>query len=365
MNLRYDHQIFSIQRAGGISRYYIELIKELSNIEGVVPNLPIFASFNTHWQEWANQKNIFITGKWPLQTTILTYLNQKYDQINHSFQKFDIYHPTYYNLSSLKKVGEKPLVITIHDCTDELFHKNRPEFVKLLTARKAHIERANRIIAISESTKKDLLSFYNINPSVISVIPHGPSFQTISLNSLRNTTQPPYFLFVGHRYEYKGFKSAIEAIIPLCKKNPEIKIKCVGAAPFSITELTWIHNIQLEKNILHQPISSDTQLQDLYTQAIACIYPSAYEGFGMPILEAFASNCPVIIANKGASPETAGNAAIQFDVTAPETLLHVAEKLYKNPTYRLEFIAKGIKRIEDFSWRKTAELTLNAYKQVE
>lgn len=174
MNLRYDHQIFSIQRAGGISRYYIELIKELGKIEGIVPHLPIFTSFNAYWQEWANQKNILITGKWPLQTSILSYLNQKYDQINHALQKFDIYHPTYYNLPSLKKAGKKPLVITIHDCTDELFHINRPEFLKLLAARKAHIERANRIIAISESTKRDLLSFYNISPSIISVIPHGP-----------------------------------------------------------------------------------------------------------------------------------------------------------------------------------------------
>ena len=220
------------------------------------------------------------------------------------------------------------------------------------------IKNATRIISISENTKKDLVEILNINPEKIDVIYHGfnpPSSQTFS------NVYGRYILYVGYRGGYKNFSNLLKAFRNLSFKDDELKLICVGN-PFTNGEKEEIASLKISDKIVITG-ADEHKLNSLYAGALAFVYPTLYEGFGMSILEAFANNCPVCLGKTSSLPEVAGNAGVYFDPKDYESIANAIEKVIYDADFSKKMVAAGVERLNHFSWKKCGERTAESYKR--
>jgi glycosyltransferase involved in cell wall biosynthesis len=362
MKVLYDHQIYSSQVYGGVSRYFCELINCFFNNEEIIPLIDVWFSNNSYINNspeifsYHFLKNFNFNGK----NRILEWINRIHSISLIKKNNFDLFHPTFYNPYFLKYLDNKPFVLTVHDLIHEIYPQ-LPNAEKEVSAKKQLIEKATRIITPSANTKNDLLKFYHLDPDKVSVIPHG--FFELK-NDTENEFKLPakYFLFVGSRVFYKNFTQLLEAFAEIKKEYSDIKLICVGGGEFSKLETELISSLNLH-NLVCQYSFSDNQLKTAYSKAIAFIFPSLYEGFGIPILEAFSNNCPCILANSSCFPEVAGDAALYFKPDNTDDLKEKMSDILSNEKLRKELIEKGKNRLKNFSWEKTADKTIEVYKQ--
>jgi glycosyltransferase involved in cell wall biosynthesis len=284
-------------------------------------------------------------------------------------QNFDIFHPTEYNPYFLKHLQKKPYVLTVHDMIHELYPTYFSPRDPTSQWKKNLIEHADAIIAISENTKKDILKFSNAKPDRISVIYHGNPFEfqekTNKLTILQNLPlcKKSYLLFVGSRTHYKNFVFFIIAIAELLKKDMNLHVCCAGGGPFTVRERKILKKLCIHSNV-HAVNTNDSIMPHLYANARAFIFPSLYEGFGFPLLEAFSCGCPVVASNTSSLPEIGGNAALYFDPRDPGSLVHALESVMTDDQVREIFVRKGLLRVNEFSWEKTAQDTKKVYENV-
>jgi glycosyltransferase involved in cell wall biosynthesis len=173
-----------------------------------------------------------------------------------------------------------------------------------------------------------------------------------------------YMLFVGGRNHYKNFTFFISSIRRLLIDNRDLKLLCVGGGNFSKDEIELIDNLGLKESVLHTK-ADDRQLTFLYKNAICFVYPSRYEGFGIPILEAFACDCPITISNASCFPEIAADAAIYFDPYDEKSIIDTIEKVYKDDVLRDMLVSLGRERLKKFSWQQSANKTYNIYREAK
>jgi glycosyltransferase involved in cell wall biosynthesis len=236
----------------------------------------------------------------------------------------------------------------------DIFHwekSNRPQMEKV-------IKNANRIISISQNTKKDLVDILQINPDKVDVIHHGFN-KAISAN--KNNLFGKFILFVGSRERYKNFKPFVRAISKLLIKENGLKLVCVGL-PFNKEELAELRKLNILEYMDVLTVN-EKKLNNLYSNAEVFVYPSLYEGFGMPILEAFANNCPVCLSNTSCFPEIAGDAGAYFDPYNIESILETVTKVLYSNDLKKQLIKAGNERLDNFSWKKTAQETTISYKK--
>jgi len=227
---------------------------------------------------------------------------------------------------------------------------------------------ADHIICVSENTKKDLIKFYDIDEKKITVIYHGNSFSNIKSSfNIESTTKLnfKYFLYIGSRKRYKNFFSLIDAFSENRQIYNEYKIVCVGGGKLLNSETKRLKekNIDLNKIIIF-PNNDDNLLYNLYKNASALIYPSSYEGFGMPVVEAMGLGCPVICSNSSSLPEVYGNAALSFSPNSKNELSKAIEKIVFDQDFRKKIIEFGFIQSKKFSWEKCAKETLSVYKKL-
>jgi len=361
MKIIYDYQIFSIQKYGGISKYFCELIKNLPTEHEC--KLSLLLSDNQYVKEgYQYFKKRTVT--WPdKKFKGKGFLNKKLYKINRLYSKhiissnnYDLLHPTYYDTYFLHGL-KKPYIFTVHDLIEfkfkELYRTN-----SLMPQMEKVIKSANRIISISENTKEDLINIFNINPEKIDVIYHG--FNKPLCNGEPNPFGR-YILFVGKRGGYKNFITFASAVSVLLKKESDLKLICVGY-PFSKEEIDDLRNLKILEKTISLGVN-ENKLNNLYYNAQVFVYPTLYEGFGMPILEAFANNCPVCLSNTSSLPEVAGNAGVYFDPNDRESILNAVEKVIYDSDYKKKIIDAGRNRLNNFSWKYCAEQTVNSYKK--
>lgn len=359
MKILYDYQMFSIQKFGGVTRYFCELMKNIPPEHQF--NLSLIFSDNHHLKESRHTlKKINILpdknfkGKYFIEKKLRAF-NRYYSNYCISKNNFDLLHPTYYGTYFLN-VLKKPYILTVHDL---ILFKFGDTFFKSSTG-KQQIEKAaknaNRIIAISENTKKDLIEILNINPEKIDVIYHGYN-KPISTTNLGSYGK--YILFVGRRSLYKNFIFFAEAVSKLLNKEKDIKLVCVGS-PFNYEEITIFSRLGISNQAIAINVD-DSSLNGLYSDALVFVFPSLYEGFGMPILEAFANNCPVCLSNTSCFPEIAGDAGVYFNPYDRESILNAIEKVIYDNAFAKEIVRAGLQRLHNFSWKKTAMETVSSY----
>jgi len=365
MKILIDSQIFDTQNYGGISRYYTQIIENLN--EDIT--VPIFVTENVYF----NQSKI-ITNK-QKTNKFFTYLLSK---IGISFRKkikkknsklminalkkqdYDLFIPTYYNPYFLEYIGNKPFVLTVYDMIHELFPNYFNDAYIIIKNKCLLIERATKIIAVSENTKKDILKIYpRIDQSKIEVIYHGNS---ITINQKIKVKLPEnYILFVGSRENYKNFNFLINAIIDLLKKDVTLKILCAGGGKFTNKEIEFLENLEIRNQVI-QLNFEENQLGIFYKKAKCFVFPSSYEGFGIPVLESMACGCPIILTNFSSFPEVAGNAGIYFELNDEKDLKNKIEVLLENESMRKEYSLRGLEHIKKFNWHDAANQCLKVYQ---
>lgn len=311
-----------------------------------VPSLPFFRGIN-------------FKGK----MRILKFINKHKSLSVYKKNDFDIFHPTYYDSYYLKVKSNKPTVITFHDLIHEKYLRHYKQVVKdKMTA----LKYVNKIIAISQNTKNDLMEYYGLPSDRIVVIPMASTFAN-QLGQTRKECEcsvQSYFLYVGARKEgYKNFRFFVRAIAPLLINQSTYFLYCAGGGQFTMEEYLFFKELKIENNIKGFS-GSDESLVKLYSTAIAFFCPSLYEGFGIPVLEAMNCGCPVACSQTSSLPEVAGDAALYFNPLDGDSILSSAILLITNANVRSNLIQKGFLRAKEFSWEKTANLTLQVYNDL-
>lgn len=355
-NLRvfFDHQIFEHQRLGGISRYYYELMSNLSIRDC---DIDFFRGLNVSECETDNEgiRRYFSLKSSELDWSCRRILNKDLFAEFVKGQKYNIYHPTYYQ--DIFLCNSDRVVITIHDMIPELFWEKG----SLANEKRRIIDASDGIIAVSENTKKDLINLYDIDEKKIKVIYHG--------NSLRNVAcapapiyEFPYILYVGKREGYKNAKLLAKAF----SRSPyrkDLKLLFFGGDDFTPQERQQFEELGISDKVVHSK-GDDKALANAYSNAEVFIYPSQYEGFGIPVLEAMGCGCPVIASNSSSIPEVGGDAVRYFDPDSEGSLLEAMNDVLGDKELRTRLTDLGLKREKLFSWEKTAQETLDFYNEL-
>ena len=221
---------------------------------------------------------------------------------------------------------------------------------------------ASAIIAVSENTKKDIIRFFNVPESKIHVVGHGSELPII-----KDAPQFlfPYILYVGDRGGYKNFIPFLRSMLPVLNRNKELRIVCTGK-PFSQEEKNLIHDNVMDDRIHVCWVKTDKELFSLYHYAQCFVFPSEYEGFGIPILEAYQADCPVLLNRTSCFPEIAGDAAIYFEMSPKGSNLaeKVEQLLSMTSDERRTFVKKQKKRLLKYSWEKSAKQMAIIYQSL-
>jgi glycosyltransferase involved in cell wall biosynthesis len=222
-------------------------------------------------------------------------------------------------------------------------------------------DRADHLICISNNTRADLIRLYGVDPARVSVIHLASSI--VPSNKPPLTPDEPFFLFVGGRWGYKNFLGLAQAYRDsgLYKSH---KVICFAAGSFASHELQRLNELDLPLDRFEIIDGDDDLLARYYASAVALVYPSLYEGFGIPPLEAMACGCPVICCNSSSMPEVAGDAALFCDASEPSALSQAMLKLANSPSKRQELVQKGFERVRQFSWDRCAEETFAVYERL-
>lgn len=382
VSILYDSQAFDIQRYGGVSRYFSSLFEEFDKRQDISYQLPIGTNDNEYLKEMERfssskyRRGALWSGKdFKGKKTLLRIADKA--SSGSSFNKgikslqqhaFDLFHPTYYDPYFLKYLGEKPFVLTVHDMIHEkypMYFKNDrfPDFKKKV------IPLATKIITVSAHTKKDLMELYGIAEEKIQIIHLANSLAPI-LEKPAGVQELPerYILYVGSRSRYKNFQGFIKAIAPLLNEDKTLHVIAAGGYAanntFSEEELNLFATLGIDENRMHQFSINDTILAWLYKNALCFVFPSLYEGFGIPVLEAFACGCPAILANRSSLPEVGGNAVLYINPDEEEDIRAKIKQVLDNIDLRKELVEKGYERLKAFSWKHTAEQTIELYKTI-
>lgn len=381
MKILYDHQTFTNQNYGGISRYFCELMDNFSVDPDIEPTLALRYSHNENLcnrpslsQYWSSRSEvlcniqIFSFLQKIIHINMLNYLriNQRESISLLKKQDFELFHPTYYNPYFLKHLQKKPYALTVYDMIHEIYPQyfSRRDHTKLW--KKKLIEQADAIIAISENTKKDIIKYTNADSDKISVIYLGNPLESMNSpdqtkNNIKNTIfETPYLLFVGNRSGYKNFIFFIRSIAKLLKKEENLHVYCAGGGSFTQMELKILNELQISSKV-HAIKINDFIIKQLYENAEAFIFPSLYEGFGLPVLEAFSCACPTVLSNSSSLSEIGADAASYFDPKDSQSLLNSIEVVLSDSHYKAQLIKKGIERLKLFSWKNTAIDTKKVY----
>lgn len=354
--------MFSLQKYGGISKYFCELLK---NSPGKFKfNLSLLFSCNHYLKQdqYFFKKKMFpfpnasFKGKGFLENKVY-FFNKWYSRHLISQNNFDLFHPTFYDNYFFENL-KKPYVITVHDLIAFKFKDSSYKAKMYQPLMTKIIKNAERIISISNNTKTDIIETFNINPEKIDVVYHGYNNPVIKP---QKSIYGSYILFVGSREGYKNFRIVVNAISNLLQSGNDIMLICVGES-FSGNEIAQFTKLKILNQVIALRVDENS-LNNLYANALLLVYPSLYEGFGMTILEAFANDCPVCLSDASCFPEIAGKAGVYFDPYDQESILAAINKVIYNNTYRVQIVNLGKERLSEFSWSKTANQTVLSYKK--
>lgn len=390
MRVLFDHQAFTMQQYGGVSRCFFELYKQLSKDNDI--RISLRESDNYYLREYGYchpagyAYQYFISQKhFPGKARLFALINSmkfkqpfsscrnirynameygKFESIK-ALKKgdFDVFHPTFFDDYFIPYLNGKPFVLTIHDMIPELYPQYfDSENDMQILGKKKLAPLASAIIAVSEKTKEDVVKILNVPENKVYVVYHGGehinSFWTSKQNSNENN---PYILFVGERGNYKNFIPFTSAIAPMLKSMDKLQVVCTGR-PFEVDELKQLSNLGVQNRFIYRRVLDDEEMLELYHHAKCLVYPSDYEGFGIPILEAYAADCPVLLNNKSCFPEIAGDAAVYFNFD--NILEQISRVLSFTEKEREDLLLKQRTRFRLYSWEKSSKQIEKIYESV-
>ena len=352
----------------GIGRYVYELIEHLLKID-----------HKNHYVLFFNDPNFekFIPPRGGVEKVLVNAKHYSFDEQWKFLKilrahKLDLMHFTHFNAPILYR---KPCIVTIHDLTLHFYPGRKmagwiSRMGYNLTIRSI-IKRAKKVVAVSKNTKTDIVKLLNVNPEKIKVIHEGVNHQFHRLKDGNQVEQfkanygfiKPYILYTGVWRSHKNLVNLIKAFAIL-----KHKYKFPGILVITGKEDPWYPEVKqtvraehLEGDVRFTGLVPEEDLVLLYNGALLYVFPSFYEGFGLPALEAFACGIPVCASHSSSLPEICGNAAVFFDPTSPHDMADKISSVILNPQKAEELVQKGYARLKDFSWEKMAQETLEVY----
>jgi glycosyltransferase involved in cell wall biosynthesis len=374
LRVLYDHQVFTWQRYGGISRYFADLLKYLPTETSVVPSIALRYSDNAYLHDTPSLAASVLPKNavsLPLHARLMRRYRSRYEAQakNHEHTlsllakgDFDIFHPTYFEPYFLDHLRGKPWVITVYDLMHEVFPEYYLSDTRIRT-KELLVQKADRVIAISHATKKDLVNVYGVPAEKIDVVHLATSFSPETCPAAKLDLPEKFFLYVGDRGKYKNCYFMIRALREILQKTPGLHLICAGGGSFDGLEHQFLESLGLSDRVRHHD-ASNASLVALYQRAIALIFPSLYEGFGLPVTEAFNCGCPVLSSRATALAEVAGDAALYFDGKDILSIRDAVEQVLKNPGLLALLREKGKVRAQAFSPEKCARETAAVYARV-
>jgi glycosyltransferase involved in cell wall biosynthesis len=363
----YDPQIFAARAYGGVLRYFCEIAPRIARDPGVriCITAPMYVA--AHLERLPRG---LVSGFRAPKTSHFRLLQRGLSMLIGDWmiraEAPDIVHETYYFAYSLGPRRARR-VLTIYDMIHERFPSNFPHAHRLARYKALAAERADHVICISESTRRDAIEILGLRPDKISVIYLGFEIMNSDRESTANLVLPtnkPFLLYVGDRGGYKNFLGLLEAYATSPRLRAGYGLICFGGGAFNRDELEAIHRLGLDDGQVIQLGGSDHLLSRLYQGASAFIYPSLYEGFGIPPLEAMSYDCPVVCSKTSSIPEVVGDAGEYFEPRDIESMRLAIESVLESSGHRELLITKGRERLKHFSWDRCAKETLDVYKKL-
>ncbi|OCB21448.1 glycosyl transferase family 1 [Mycobacterium malmoense] len=367
MRVAFDHQIFALQRYGGISRYFFELASRLP-AHGV-SEVSVVAPLHVNGYLAADSAEAFTRGKYvsypPALAGVVPAAVRLADRLAAPLAwrgpNPDIVHETYF---ATKPVGRgRRRVVTVYDMHHELFPEELPDARRWSAAKRAAVDRADHIICISENTRRDLVRLFGVDPARTSVVHLGYSMTADAGGAgPHDGAVRPSLLYVGNRLGYKNFSALLQAYgsSPVLR---EFELIAFGGHPVLPGERKEIRRLGITDRVRFES-GSDRDLAARYQAASAFVFPSKYEGFGLPPLEAMSHGCPVVCSNAGSIPEVVGDAGVYFDPNDAEELRAALERVATSEELQADLRARGYARIDAFSWDRCAAATAQIYCEI-
>ncbi len=378
MKVLFDHQIFELQRWGGVSRYFVELVRGLPG--RVEVELALARSRSEYVAELnrlcglhvtdAGQRETFLGGHVPGSKQLFSIARRLFPSIQASRvnlenalgriqrDEHDLFHPTYFDTYFLGPLRGRPFVLTVYDLAHDVF----PELFggdETAARRKLLVSKAARIIAISDHTKRDLVELLGVDPDLIDVIHLGFAW---SSPARRPEALPArYVLYTGTRFSYKNWTRFVRAIAPLLLEDRDLHLVCSGH-PFSTEERAHLDRLGIAHRVRHVS-ADDGVLRALYAGAAVFAFPSLYEGFGLPVLEAFSEGCPAALARTSSLPEVGGDAALYFDPYDEVSIRDAIARLLSDRMLRSQLVERGRARASGFTWEAACDRTAASYRR--
>lgn len=346
--------------------FFTGLIVAFLELDDIIYNIQKFGGASTYWTELTSRLGEFVPGD------IVHTTAAKFMRLHSPRSTAKVFHSSHFRVSSSPSVKN---VTTIHDLIYEKgLGGGLGKYVNLYE-RKKSVMRADAIICISESTRRDLYEYYGdvIGSTPVHVIYHGCTrLPTRSTAQIFGLDRPEYanlhlssgqfFIYVGGRSGYKNFELLLKAFVAGNFSNAGFLLICTGSA-FNEHERALIDDLKLSQCVVSIGFVDSSTLTELYGVARALVYPSSYEGFGLPPLEAMAAGCPVICANASSLPEVVGDSGILIDAGSAEQLTEAMRSVLVDDT-RAHYVQSGLARAMQFDWQKTASEYAGVYRSL-
>jgi glycosyltransferase involved in cell wall biosynthesis len=369
LRICFDTQIFCAQEVGGISRYFSSMAKSMQMLPDVRPSIVAPLHINAYLERLPaglvrgrrlrlHRAPPLIRAASILSCSVVQYLTRP-----------DIIHRTYYYPVPRAPHGART-VLTVYDMIHEKFPQDFPAHDPIRNWKAHAVARADHVICISENTRRDLLALHDIPPERVSVI-------HLSHDSLAELpgdepaaafrhrllgADVPYLLYVGSRAPYKNFTGLVAAYAASPWLRDSFRLLSFGGGPFSAAEEAMLVRAGVAQQVT-QISGADALLANCYRHAALFVYPSLYEGFGLPPLEAMSLDCPVACSNSSSIPEVVGDAAALFDPLDPDSIRTVLERVLSSDKLLGEYVTRGALRSRLFCWDRCAQETIDVYQR--
>jgi glycosyltransferase involved in cell wall biosynthesis len=366
MRILYDHQVTSLQDAGGGSRYHYELLRYLSAVPDVQTEIVLGMNGSVYpFAKLSSAKTRVMEFGAVFRPSAYRYAMNELlgNSIAVCRGRFDVYHPTHHRVMPI--VRSRRIVATHYDCTNERFPEAFRYAKEVLRAKKSLFARADAIICISECTRKDLLEFYPDSAAKARVIYLGVSplpRSPLQAEKLREQLRREYVLYVGQRAAYNLFSELLYAFRE-AGLHTAMDLVLFGGLPLTSPERELIRKLDLEDSVINVRSVPDEMLSEAYASAKLFVFPSLSEGFGFPPLEAMACGCPVLASYASSIPEVCKDAPMYFCPEEEGAFARALLKAINDEPARMRSIQRGKEVVQEYSWEKCGMETLSLYRE--
>jgi len=367
MHIGINCRSFLTQNYTGIGRYTFNLVTSLAEIDK-----------KNRYSLYCSKG--FFSRKRRIPQIKADNFSIKNDWLNHGLERtlksVDIYHSP---SPDVFKINRAKVIVTVHDLVYKAYPEGHTEETIRLTDQQfsSFIPQAAKIICVSQNTKADLKTYFQLDESKICIVHQGvdntvfyplnteeklKAKEVIRMNGIED----PYILFVGTIEPRKNLKNLLKAFMHLkLKKIFKGKLVIIGMMGWKSEGIDqYIEDLGIRDNVAILGFLNNDELRYFYNLAEVFVFPSFYEGFGYPLVEAFSCGCCVVSSNSSSCPEITGDAAIKIAPGDPQEIVRAIERVLKDSKLRKELRDKALIRAKEFSFRKTAEETLEVYKDV-